>query len=67
MLLCYSVTEVKLYRLTNSELEKYLGKVTGENMTNTCSKGDNADIVTDTDAQHSPPHLAYSRTGRLLR
>ena len=55
--LCYSVTEVKLYRLTNSELEKYLGKVTGENTTHTCSKGDNMDIVTDTDAQNSPPHL----------
>ena len=25
--LCYSVSEVKLYRLTNSELEKYLGKM----------------------------------------
>ena len=25
--LCYTVSEVKLYRLTNSELEKYLGKL----------------------------------------
>ena len=65
--LCYSVSEVKLYRLTKSELEKYLGKVTGENTTSTCSKGDNVDIVTDTDAKNSPPCLAYSRMSRPLR
>ena len=28
--LCYSVSEVKLYRLMNSELEKYLGKLPNE-------------------------------------
>ena len=29
--LCYTVSEVKLYRLMNSELEKYLGKLPNEN------------------------------------
>ena len=65
--LCYSVSEVKLYRLTNSKLEKYLGKMTNENTSTTCTKGDNTDIATDSDVKKSPPHMAYSRTGRPLR
>ena len=41
--LCYTWSEVKLYHLTNSELEKYLGKVNQDSMTDGCSKGDNVD------------------------
>ena len=61
--LCYSVSEVKLYCLTNSELEKYLGKVTGENTTSTCSKGDNVDIVTDTYAKKFPSLFGLLQNG----
>ena len=37
--LCYTVSEVKLHRLTNSELEKYLGKLPNENYPTSCEKG----------------------------
>ena len=40
--LCYTWSEVKLYHLTKSELEKYLGKVNQNESTDKCSKGDNS-------------------------
>ena len=62
--LCYMWSEVKLYHLTNNELEKYLGKVDQENTTNIDLKGDNTDTTTQQDTSNqtsSPP--AYSRSG----
>ena len=64
--LCYTWSEVKLYRLTNSELEKYLGKINLENTTNESSKGDNVYSTLHQSVTNSLPHPAYSRTGRPL-
>ena len=61
--LCYRVSEVKLYKLTNSELEKYLGKLPDGKK---CAKGDNITDDLDSDVQKSPPCTAYSRSGRPL-
>ena len=42
--LCYSVSEVKLYRLTNSELEKYLGSMPNDKTSTVHAKGDNEEL-----------------------
>ena len=52
--LCYSVSEVKLYRLTKSELEKYLGKLPNEKTPAVCTKGDNKGTASNTDDEQSP-------------
>ena len=52
--LCYSVSEVKLYRLTNSELEKYLGKLPTEKTLTVGVKGDNKGTASNTDDEQSP-------------
>ena len=74
--LCYTVSEVKLYRLTNSELEKYLGKLPNKNNPTVRVKGDNNGIASNTNTEQSPeahtsrqpvPRTAYSRLGRPLR
>ena len=74
--LCYTVSEVKLHRLMNSELEKYLGKLPNENYLTVCVKGDNKGTASNTSAEQSPqahtshkpvPCTAYSRSGRPLR
>ena len=74
--LCYTVSEVKLYRLTNSELEKYLGKLPNENYPTVRVKGDNKGTASNTNAEQSPqahtsrqpiPSTAYSRSGRPLQ
>ena len=74
--LCYTVSEVKLYRLTNSELEKYLGKLPNKNYPTAHAKGDNNGTASITNTEQSPeahtscqpmPHTAYSRSGRPLR
>ena len=73
--LCYTVSEVKLYRLTNSELEKYLGKLPNKKNPIVRAKGDNKGTASDTNDEQSPqahtppqpiPHTAYSRSGRPL-
>ena len=71
--LCYSVSEVKLYRLTNSELEKYLGKMPNNKTLTVHVKGDNTGTASNSDDEQSPlpppplPHTAYSKTGRPLQ
>ena len=74
--LCYTVSEVKLYRLTNSELEKYLGKLPTKNNPTARAKGDNNCTTSTTNTEQSPeahrscqtvPRTAYSRSGRPLR
>ena len=76
--LCYTVSEVKLYGLTNSELEKYLGKLPTKNNPTTLAKGDNncTTSTSTTNTEQSPdahtscqpiPHTPYSRLGRPLR
>ena len=67
--LCYSVSEVKLYRLTNSELEKYLGRMPNDETPTVHVKGDNTGTVSNSDVEQSPPppRTAYSRTGRPLQ
>ena len=52
--LCYTVSEVKLYRLTNSELEKYLGKLPNENYLTAHAKGDNNGTASNMNAEQSP-------------
>ena len=70
--LCYSVSEVKLYRLTNSELEKYLGKIPNDQIPTVHAKGDNTGTASNTDDEQPPPPsppipcTAYSKTGRPL-
>ena len=73
--LCYTVSEVKLYRLMNSELEKYLRKLPNENYPTVRVKGDNKGTASNTSAEQSPqahtscqpvPRTAYSRSGRPL-
>ena len=70
--LCYSVSEVKLYRLTNSELEKYLEKMPNNKTPTVRAKGDNTGTASNTDDEQPPPlpppilHTAYSKTGRPL-
>ena len=57
--LCYSVSEVKLYRLKNSELEKYLGKLPNEKTPTVHTKGDNTGAASNTDDKQPPPSPAY--------
>ena len=70
--LCYSVSEVKLYRLTNSELEKYLGKLPNRKTPTVRVKGDNIGTSSNTNDEQPPPppppipHTAYSKTDRPL-
>ena len=69
--LCYSVSEVKLYRLTNSELEKYLGRMPNDETPTVHAKGNNTVTVSNSDVEQSPPpppppRTAYSRTGTPL-
>ena len=70
--LCYSVSEVKLYRLKNSELEKYLGKMPNDKTPTVRAKEDNTGTESNNDDEQSPPppppppHTAYSKTGRPL-
>ena len=71
--LCYSVSEVKLYRLTNSELEKYLGRMPNDKTSTVHAKGVNTGTVSNSNDEQSPPpppppppHTAYSKTGRPL-
>ena len=52
--LCYTVSEVKLYRLMNSELEKYLRKLPKENYPTVRAKGDNKGTALNTSAEQSP-------------
>ena len=72
--LCYTVSEVKLYRMMKSELEKYLGKLPNKNYLTVRAKGDNG-TASNTNAEQSPqahtsrqpmPRTAYSRSGRPL-
>ena len=74
--LCYTVSEVKLYRLTNSELEKYLGKLPNKNYPTVRAKGDNNGTASNTNTEQSPqahtsrqpvPCTVYSRSGRPLQ
>ena len=74
--LCYTVSEVKLYRLTKSKLEKYLGKLPNKNYPTVCVKGDNNGTASNTNAEQSAqahtsrqpvPCTAYSRSGRPLQ
>ena len=71
--LCYSVSEVKLYRLTNSELEKHLGRMPNDKTSTVHVKGDNTGTVSNSDDEQSSPPLppplltAYSKTGRPLQ
>ena len=67
--LCYTVSEVKLYRLMNSELEKYLGKLPNKNYLTVHAKGDNNGTASNTNTEQSPeahtsrqpmPRTAYS-------
>ena len=51
--LCYTVSEVKLYRLTNSELEKYLGKLPNKNYPTARAKGDNNGTASITNTEQS--------------
>ena len=73
--LCYTVSEVKLYRLMKSELEKYLGKLPNKNYPTVRAKGDNNGTASNTNTEQSPqahtsrqpmPCTAYSRSGRPL-
>ena len=73
--LCYMVLEVKLHRLMNSELEKYLGKLPNENYPTVHAKGDNKGTASNKSVEQSPqahttcepvPSTAYSRSGRSL-
>ena len=48
------MSEVKLYRLMNSELEKYLGKLPNENYPTVRAKGDNKGTASNTSAEQSP-------------
>ena len=64
--LCYTVTEVKLYRLTNSELEKYLGKLSNEKYPTVRAKGDNKGAASNTNDEqppqaHTPPSLSLAQ------
>ena len=52
--LCYTVSEVKLYRLMNSELEKYLGKLPNEKNPTVHAKGDNKGTASNTNDEQSP-------------
>ena len=61
--LCYSVSEVKLYRLTNSELEKYLGKLPNEKTPTVCTKGDNKGTASNTNDEQSPESPTPPSTG----
>ena len=64
--LCHTWSEVKLHRLTNSELECYLGKV-NENIAPTpVLKGDNI-VGENLTADQTPPLPALSQSGRPLR
>ena len=67
--LCNIETEVKLYRLTNSELEKYLGKPPQDKTPMVRAKGDNTGTApTVDDEQSSQVHSpVYSKSGRPLR
>ena len=74
--LYYTVSEVKLYRLMNSDLEKYLGKLPNKNYLTVCVKGDNNGTASNMNTEQSPeahtsrqpvPCTAYSRLGRPLR
>ena len=65
--LCYSMSEVKLYRLTNSELEKYLGKMPNDKIPSVHAKGDNTGAGSNSDVKQSPSCTAYSRSCRPLR
>ena len=64
--LCYTWSEVKLHQLTNSELEKYLGKVDDISNQNRSMKGDNKEnvLIQTNDTPSSQP--VVSRSGRLL-
>ena len=59
---CFVPLEVKLYRLTNSELEKYLGKIKSSN-----TKGDNTEQFLQSDETNPEVSTPYSKTGRPLR
>ena len=52
--LCYTVSEVKLYRLMDSELEKYLGKLPNENYMTVHAKGDHNGTASNKNAEQSP-------------
>ena len=74
--LCYTVSEVKLHRLTNSELEKYLGRLPTQNNLTVRVKGDNNCATSSTNTEQTPeahtscqpvPRTAYSRSGRPLQ
>ena len=67
---CYAWSEVKLHRLTNSELEKYLGRVDPYPKHDNCTKGDNTETPSPKRTADLPtPSLnpLFSRSGRPLR
>ena len=65
--LCYTWSEVKLYQLTNSELEKYLRNIDQNDSMDQCSKWDNIGNTNQADVASSAPCRAYLKTGRPLQ
>ena len=65
--LCHTWSEVKLCRLTNSELERYLGKVDQKGPNSQDVKGDNTEDAGNTNYTESPSHPVLSQSGRPLR
>ena len=68
--LCYAWSEVKLHRLTNSELEKYLGRIDSYTKQDNNMKGDNTGTssLKGTTILSTPlPDPLFSRSGRPLR
>ena len=68
--LCYSWSEVKLHRLTNSELERYLGRVDSHPKQDKCMKGDNTEISSPqrtADLRSPPSDPLLSCSGRPRR
>ena len=66
--LCNTRSEVKLHRLTNSELERYLGRV--DPYPDNCTKGDNTKTPSpkrNTNLLITPQDPLFSRSGRPLR
>ena len=68
--LCYTWSEVKLRRLTNSELERYLGRVDSHPKQDKSMKGDNTEISSPqrtADLRSPPSDPLLSRSGRPRR
>ena len=68
--MCYAWSEVKLHRLTNSELERYLGRVDSRIEHDQSTKGDNTETPSPNGTavlETPPPDPLFSRSGRPLR